>query len=106
MFSSLAYAQGGGQPKPSILETLFPFIMIFFIFYLFILRPQSRKAKEHQKALGNLKRGDEVLTSSGILGTIEGLTEKYVTLEISEGVRIKMLKSQVAGLAKQKEGSS
>jgi len=49
-----------------------------------------------------LKRGDSVITSGGILGTIEGLTEKFVTLEIDQNVRIKVLKTQVSGLAKEK----
>ena len=100
MFWSVAHAQGGAQ-GPSALEQLVPWILIFAVFYFFLIRPQSKQRKEHQKFLSEMKRGDEVLTMSGILGTVEGLTEKYVTLEVSEGVRFKILRSQIAGYAKE-----
>jgi len=87
---------------PSLWEQLLPFALIFVVFYFFIIRPQAKKMKDHQSLLQNLKRGDSVITSGGILGTIEGLTEKFVTLEIDQNVRIKVLKTQVSGLAKEK----
>lgn len=83
--------------QPSLLETLVPFIALMGLMYFFMLRPQVKKAKEHQKFVTDLKRGDEVVTNSGILGRIEGLTESVVTLEIADGVKIKMLKNQIAG---------
>lgn len=82
--------------QPSTFETFIPFIFVFVLFYFLAIRPQSKRQKEHQKFLSEMKRGDEVITSSGILGTIEGLTEQVVTLEISPGVRIKVLKNNVA----------
>ncbi len=84
---------------PSMWEQLLPFAVIFIIFYFLIIRPQARRMKDQQKVLGALKRGDEVLTNSGILGTIEGVTEKFITLKIDDGVKIKILKTQIAGLA-------
>lgn len=114
LFSSTAAlaqtAPAAGQ-QPSILEAVFPFIIMFVILYFMILRPQMRKQKDHQSFVTTLKRGDEVITQSGILGKIEGLTEQFVTLEIADGVRIKMLRSQIAGSAQlaiqsaQKEGA-
>lgn len=95
-----ALAQTATGQQPSLLESLFPIIAVFGIFYFLIIRPQTRRMKKHQEALTQLKKGDEVLTSGGILGTIEGITDKWVTLEIAQGVRIKALKSQIAGLAK------
>lgn len=94
---STAHAQtatGGGQP--SAFEMFVPFIFIFVIFYFLIIRPQAKRQKDHQKFLAEVKRGDEVITSSGILGTVEGITDQFVTLEIAQGVRVKMLRSQIA----------
>lgn len=82
--------------QPSTLETFVPFIFVFVLFYFLAIRPQSKKQKQHLTFLNGIKRGDEVITSSGIIGTIEGLTEQVVTLEISPGVRIKVLKSNIA----------
>lgn len=99
--STMAMAQtapAAGQ-QPSILEAIFPFIIMFVILYFMVLRPQMRKQKDHQTFVTTVKRGDEVITQSGILGKIEGLTEQFVTLEIADGVRIKMLRSQIAGSA-------
>ncbi len=100
MFWSTAYAQAAQAPQPSIIESMLPLVVIFGIFYFLIIRPQAKRMKSHQKTLETLKRGDAVLTTGGIYGTIEGLNDKWVTLEISDGVRIKALKSQIAGLAK------
>jgi preprotein translocase subunit YajC len=82
---------------PSTLEMLLPFAAMFAIFYFLIIRPQSKKMKEHDKFVKELKRGDSVVTASGILGTIDGLTDHVVTLEIANGVKIKLLKKQIAG---------
>lgn len=104
MFSSLALAQGAAQgATPSFFEQIMPFVFIILIFYFFLIRPQQRRAKEHQNFLGNLKRGDTVLTSGGIFGTIEGLTDQFVTLEIADDVRIRVLKSKIEYLPKQEE---
>ena len=86
--------------QPGFFEMMVPFIFIFVVFYFLIMRPQGKKQKEHLSFLSALKRGDEVLTASGILGRIEGLTDQYVTLEIADGVRIKMLRNQVAASSK------
>lgn len=99
MFSTFAHAQEAATTAagPSLLENLFPFAIMFIIFFLFILRPQQRRAEEQKKFLENLKRGDSVLTSGGIMGTIEGLTERFVTLQIANGVKIKVLRTAISG---------
>ncbi len=86
--------------QPGILEMMVPFIFIFVIFYFLIIRPQGKRQREHQSFLNALKRGDEVVTASGILGRIEGLTDQFVTLEVADGVRIKVLRTQVASSVK------
>ncbi len=83
--------------QPSALTMLIPYVAVFGILYFMMFRPQQQKAKLHVKFLENLKRGDEIVTASGILGKIEGLTEKVVTLEIASGVRMQILRKQVAG---------
>ncbi len=84
--------------QPSILEMLMPFAFIMVVFYFFILRPQSKKLKEQDNFIKQLKRGDSVFTQSGILGVIDGLTDFVVTLEIAPNVKIKVLRKQIAGL--------
>lgn len=109
LFIAVAYAQdaapAGTGAKPNMLETFMPFIFVLVIFYFLLIRPQSRRAKQHQDFLGTLKRGDSVLTSGGILGTIEGLTDKFVTLEVADDVRIRILRSQIAGPVQEEKKS-
>ncbi|MFS4460130.1 preprotein translocase subunit YajC [Bdellovibrio sp. HCB2-146] len=93
---STAQAQTATGAQPSAFEMFVPFIFIFVIFYFLIIRPQSKRQKDHQKFLAEVKRGDEIITSSGILGRVEGITDQFVTLEIADGVKIKMLRSQIA----------
>ena len=76
-----------------------PLILIFVIFYFFLIRPQQKKVKEHKSMVSALKRGDDVITSGGIVGKIEKVYEDdKVDLSISEGVTIKIIKSTVQSL--------
>ncbi|MBT3235806.1 MAG: preprotein translocase subunit YajC [Bdellovibrionales bacterium] len=96
-----AYAQGTAAAQtPNPLVSFAPFVVIFIIFYFLMIRPQKKKMEQEQQMLNALNKGDEVYTKSGLLGTVSGLTEKIVTLEIAEGVKVKVLKHQVAGFAK------
>lgn len=73
-----------------------PMIIVFGIFYLLMIRPQAKQKKQHQQLVQNLKKGDEVVTTSGIHGKIAGVADNLVTLEIAENIRIKMDKQQIA----------
>jgi preprotein translocase subunit YajC len=85
------------QPaQPSLLEMFFPFAVVLVVMYFFMIRPQSKRMKQHEAFLKDLKRGDQVLTASGIVGTVDGLNDNFVTLEISSGVKIKVLRKQIA----------
>lgn len=98
----IAYAQtAAAAGTPNMLVQLFPFLAMFMIFYFLIIRPQIKNQKVKQQFLSQLKRGDEVLTTGGIFGTIEGLTDKFVTLEISDGVKIKILRDRVMAPVKE-----
>ena len=65
-----------------------------------MIRPQKKKFDQEQKLISKLAKGDEIYTKSGLIGTIHGMTDTVVTVEVSEGVRFKVLKNQVAGLYK------
>ncbi len=106
MFSDIVYAMGGA-PKdaggaaggPGALFTSFlPLILIFVIFYFLLIRPQSKKAKEHKGMLDNIKNGDKIITTGGIYGVIEGIEGDTITLKIAENVKVKMSRSAVAGI--------
>jgi len=90
-------AAGAAAQNP--LTGFLPFIVIFFIFYFLMIRPQKKKFQEEQTMLKALTKGDEVFTKSGLIGVIAGMTDRVVTLEISEGVKVKMLREQVGGKA-------
>jgi preprotein translocase subunit YajC len=96
---SVAYAAdaaagaGGAQGLMSFL----PLVLIFVVFYFLLIRPQQKKAKEHQNFIANLKKGDEVLTSGGLQGKITGLTDRVATLEIAENVRVKIARPYILG---------
>lgn len=74
-----------------------PFVIIFLIFYFLMIRPQKKKMEEEQDMLKALTKGDEIYTKSGIIGTIVGLTDKIVTLEVSDGMKFKILRTSIAG---------
>lgn len=101
LFQSVAFAQtAAGAPageQPSMLMSLVPFAFLFGAMYFLVLRPQAKKQKEHQQYVTALKRGDEVVTTSGILGRVEGIADAFVTLEVADNVRVKILKTQIAG---------
>jgi preprotein translocase subunit YajC len=99
MFLSTAWAQATGAAagaQPNMIEQFFPFVIILGVFYFLIIRPAQRRQKQQASFLTTMKRGDSVLTTGGILGTIEGLTDQFVTLEVAQGVRIRVLKTQVS----------
>ena len=93
-----AWAQAGAAPGGSPLA--FPLMMVAFvaIFYFLLLRPQQKKAKEHQALISKLATGDEVVTTGGILGRVTEVGDTFVSLEIADGVRIKVQKTQVTQL--------
>ena len=86
----LGLLQSGG------IANLMPFLLMFGVMYFFVFRPQQQKLKQQQTMLGSLKVGDEVLTHSGLLGRLTGITDQVVTLELADQVRVKMMKTQVA----------
>ena len=97
--TAFAMGQAGGSAGQSGGITAFvPLILMFVIFYFLLIRPQQKKAKEHKAMLDNLKRGNRVVTSGGIFGTIVSLDDTTVGLEIAEKVKIKVARGNIGGL--------
>ncbi|MDO8959187.1 MAG: preprotein translocase subunit YajC [Rhodocyclaceae bacterium] len=85
MLISNAYAQAAGSDPTGGLMGLLPIILMFVVLWFLMIRPQMKKAKEHQKLVTELAKGDEVVTQGGIAGKIVKVGENYVTLEVAEG---------------------
>jgi len=94
-----ANAAPANQPQPGGLYSLIPFIFLFAIIYFLFLRPQQKRMRQEQLMLQALKVGDEVYTKSGFLGTITGLNEAIVNLDLGDGRITKILRSEIGGLA-------
>jgi preprotein translocase subunit YajC len=92
---SLALAQATPGQEPPAWMQLVPLIAMVAVFYVLILRPQQKREKLRQGFISALKRGDEVVTTSGILGRVEGMTDQVITLEVADGVRVKVLRTAI-----------
>ena len=81
-----------------------PLILIFVIFYFFLIRPQQKRAKDHKAMVASLKRGDEIITSGGMIGTIERVMEDdRIEVIIGENVKVQIIRSTITSLLKKEE---
>jgi len=81
-----------------------PLILIFVIFYFFLIRPQQKRVKDHKAMVESLKRGDEIITSGGIIGTIERVMEDdRIEVNIGENVKVQIIRSTITSLLKKEE---
>lgn len=96
-----AMAQPGGQGGGDVntLIQLLPMVLIFAVFYLLLIRPQQKKAKEHKQMLDNLKKGDTVITQGGIYGKVAAIEDQVVFLEIAKDVKVKVVRGNIAAVA-------
>jgi len=88
-----AQSSGGFEQLAS---TIVPFLLIILVFYFLILRPQQKRQKERQKLLGSVKKGDRIITTSGLHGLVEGIEDKTLLVKIDDNVKVKLEKSGVA----------
>jgi len=103
--TGVAYAAGGGAAGGAGgIASFIPLILIFGVFYFMLIRPQQKQAKLQRQFLDEMKNGNKVVTKGGIHGTITGLTDSVVTLEIADNVRIKVSRSSI-GSPLTKEGA-
>src|SRR5499426_543701 len=98
MLISPAFAQaGGGQGGSDMLMSLLPFVLIFVIMYFLILRPQQRRVKQHQEMVKNVRRGDTVITSGGLVARVTKVVdEDKIEIELADGVRAMQMRSMVS----------
>ena len=81
-----------------------PLILIFVIFYFFLIRPQQKRVKDHKAMVESLKRGDEIITSGGIIGTVDRVMEDdRIEVVIGEGTKVQIIKSTITSLLKKEE---
>lgn len=83
-----------GQPDGTF--SLVMIVVIFVLFYFMLIRPQSKRAKEHRELIGQLKKGDEIVTSGGIIGKVISLDEQYIKISLAEGVEVSLQRSAVS----------
>jgi preprotein translocase subunit YajC len=94
---SPAFAQeAGGAPPGFDLISLLPLVLIFVVFYFLLIRPQQKKMKVHREMVASLKRGDKVVTSGGIIGTVVKVEDGELLVEIAKDVRVRVLRGTVS----------
>ena len=100
MFATPAYAQAAGAAATggtqALLLQFLPLVALVVLFYFLMIRPQQRRMKQHQAMLAALKRGDQVVLSSGIMGKVVRVEDKEVGLEIATGVTVKVVKAMIS----------
>ena len=97
-----AFAQSAVQQQPSLFASFVPLILIFIIFYFLLIRPQQKKAKEHKILLDSIKRGDQILTSGGMIAKVIKADTEELTVEISDKVNVKIFRSTVSDVIRKK----
>lgn len=96
MFITPAYAQAAGGDTTGLLTSLIPFILIFGIMWVLLIRPQQKKAKEHRAMVDNLRRGDQVVTAGGMIGKVMKVKEDgEVEVEIADGVKVRVVRATI-----------
>ena len=95
MTSTAAGADGAGGPA-AILFGLLPWVLIFLIFYMLMIRPQQKRMKEHQATIAAVKKGDEVVTGGGIRGRVTRVMDDDVEVEIAQGMKVKIVKTTLS----------
>ena len=103
MFESPAFAQAanagtqaGGMTAAGMIQFVFPFALIFIVFYVLMLRPQQKRMKQHQEMLGGVKPRDTAVTVGGLIGTVTKVDDNEVELEVAQGVRVRVVKSMLS----------
>jgi preprotein translocase subunit YajC len=99
MFSTPAFAQGFpfGGGDASLVTQLLPFVLIFVIMYFLILRPQQKRVKAHAEMVKNVRRGDTVVTSGGLVGKVtKVIDDDQIEIELAEGVRVRQVRAMVS----------
>ena len=97
LFIQDAWAQGAPSQSDPLLSML-PLLLVFVVFYFFLIRPQTKRQKEHKEMVSKLSVGDEVVTGGGVLGKVTEVGEQFVEVEIADGVRIKIQRHTIGAV--------
>jgi preprotein translocase subunit YajC len=96
-FVSLGAATGGAGGSAFFVQ-LFPLLLIFVVFYLFLIRPQQKRAKAHEAKIAGVQKNDDVVTAGGLMGKVTKVADDHVEVEIAPNVRVKAVKSTIANV--------
>ena len=96
LMSMVQTAPAGQGGTAQMLMGILPWLLIFVIFYILMIRPQQRRVKEHQAAIAAIKKGDEVITGGGIRGRVTKVSDDEAEVEIANGVKVRIVKSTVS----------
>ena len=91
-------AATGGAGGSAFFVQLFPLLLIFVVFYMFLIRPQQKRAKEHEAKINAVQKNDDVVTAGGLMGKVTKVADDYVEVEIAPNVRVKAVKSTIANV--------
>ena len=91
-------AAAGGTGGSAFFVQLFPLLLIFVVFYMFLIRPQQKRAKEHEAKINAVQKNDDVVTAGGLMGKVTKVADDYVEVEIAPNVRVKAVKSTIANV--------
>jgi preprotein translocase subunit YajC len=103
LYTLIGMAPQGQQGGGSMFSTLIMFALIILIFYFMILRPQQKRQKERDKLLNSIEKGDKIITAGGIHGTVIGLEDKTVLVQIADNVKVKIEKTAVGNVIRSTE---
>ncbi|OQW93239.1 MAG: preprotein translocase subunit YajC [Beggiatoa sp. IS2] len=95
-FMQSAWAEGMPTTTGSGLASLIPLILLFVVFYFLLIRPQTKRAKEHRQMIDALAKGDEIVTNGGLLGKITNLGDNFVVVEIAPNLEVKVQRQAIA----------
>ncbi len=101
IFLAAAAGTGGASANSfaSFMNTFFPLILIFIVFYFFLIRPQQKRAKEHEAKISAVQKNDEVITGGGLMGKVIKVADDHVEVEIAPNVRVRAVKSTLANVS-------
>ena len=98
-FISSAYAQAApAAQQPGLMSPLVMMLLFFAVFYFIAIRPQMKRAKEHRAMVSALAKGDEIVAAGGILGRVEDIGDSFITVEVADGVRLKLQKHAISAV--------
>ena len=103
LITALQAAAGPVQPQTSMMESLFPLIMIVVVFYFFLIRPQQKKMKTHRELVSNVRRGDQVVTSGGLIGKVAKVSDDEVLVDLGDNVKVRVVKSTLSDIRSKTE---